>query len=348
MRPHSSVNAAATASWASALSPPRTVAPQSSRCVPRDACRRPRSPRRGRRTRGCRSRTISSLVSANGPSASTTSPLRTRTVVAVLISSSRLPCRRTPRPSISSTHAIASLRHVLGRLGRHQRLVHADKHEVFHRRASGDRVPPCGGTPCLYHPYDERAGPRWTPEAAIAPAPLSRRPCGIGKWQTAAARLNAGASGSVTTRNSPPGPEPARRAGPPATAVSRSDPAKLGTPWVRMQRGHPEHGAPRRSQTPWRPGPPPAGSRLAHALCADRNAGALASSPLGIAEPARRPQGPEARDAVRARMQRAIFSAGSAWPRPAWAALEPPHPPSASSRRDGARVVERRPSPPQV
>jgi len=34
------------------------------------------------------------------------------------------------------------------------------------------------------------------------------------------------------------------------------------------------------------PGPAPAGSRLAHALCADRNAGALASSPLGITNPA--------------------------------------------------------------
>src|ERR1700761_5984077 len=51
---------------------------------------------------------ISSLVSANGPSVSTTSPPRTRTVVALSLRCSSWPRTRTPRPSISSTHASVS------------------------------------------------------------------------------------------------------------------------------------------------------------------------------------------------------------------------------------------------
>src|SRR4051794_13857612 len=47
-----------------------------------------------------------SLVSANGPSDSTTSPARTCTVVASLTGRSRDPNCRTPRASISSTHAV--------------------------------------------------------------------------------------------------------------------------------------------------------------------------------------------------------------------------------------------------
>jgi hypothetical protein len=45
------------------------------------------------------------LVSANGPSAITTSPPRTRIVVASCTPASSWPCTRTPRPSISLIQA---------------------------------------------------------------------------------------------------------------------------------------------------------------------------------------------------------------------------------------------------
>src|SRR5262249_42166395 len=51
---------------------------------------------------------ICSLVSANGPSAISTSPPRTDTVVASLTGRSWLPSSRTPRRSISSTQASVS------------------------------------------------------------------------------------------------------------------------------------------------------------------------------------------------------------------------------------------------
>src|SRR5262249_7706286 len=52
---------------------------------------------------------ICSVVSANGPSATSTSPSRTRTVVASLTGRRPWPNRRTPRPSISSTQAWVEL-----------------------------------------------------------------------------------------------------------------------------------------------------------------------------------------------------------------------------------------------
>src|SRR5260221_7677705 len=52
---------------------------------------------------------ICSFVSANGPSATRTSPPRTRTVVASLTGRRRSPSTRTPRPPISSTQASVEL-----------------------------------------------------------------------------------------------------------------------------------------------------------------------------------------------------------------------------------------------
>src|SRR2546421_6089728 len=52
--------------------------------------------------------TISSFVSANGPSETSSSPLRTRTVVAVAFGASAMPSRRRPAASLSATHTSMS------------------------------------------------------------------------------------------------------------------------------------------------------------------------------------------------------------------------------------------------
>ena len=52
--------------------------------------------------------TITSLVSANGPSESSSSPLRTRTVVAADVGASPSPCSRRPLASFSATHTSMS------------------------------------------------------------------------------------------------------------------------------------------------------------------------------------------------------------------------------------------------
>jgi hypothetical protein len=52
---------------------------------------------------------ICPLVSANGPSLTSTSSSRTRTVTASLTGRSRCPCSRTPRSSISAAHDLPAL-----------------------------------------------------------------------------------------------------------------------------------------------------------------------------------------------------------------------------------------------
>src|SRR4051794_7547861 len=52
---------------------------------------------------------ICSLVSANGPSVTWTSPSGTRTVVASLVGNSRAPSSSMPRPTISSAQAVSSV-----------------------------------------------------------------------------------------------------------------------------------------------------------------------------------------------------------------------------------------------
>ena len=88
------------------LTAPRTAAPRSCRPAPRVLRRRPRSPRRDRRTRSGRSPAICSLVSANGPSDEQTSPSRTRTVVASV-----------GRPRAGAVQADPPAVHLLVRLG---------------------------------------------------------------------------------------------------------------------------------------------------------------------------------------------------------------------------------------
>ena len=113
-RPHSSRNARATASSTSdrPTTSPRSAAPRSSRAWRRGSSTPPRWPRRGPCSRPGRSPAICSLVSANGPSDVSTSPSRTRTVVAD---------GRGPEPLAALQHAAAAHllapRHVAGHLG---------------------------------------------------------------------------------------------------------------------------------------------------------------------------------------------------------------------------------------
>src|SRR6185312_1620222 len=98
------------------------------------------------------------------------------------------------------------LAHVLGRFRRRQLVIHADKHEVLHRGASQVGRRSTAALLVFITPTTNASGRDGHPPGPRRGAAQPARGRGSGKWQTAAARLNAGAWGSLTTRNQRPRP----------------------------------------------------------------------------------------------------------------------------------------------